>query len=166
MLYYLGSHRWLWGKGGVGGLSARTRCPRCLRSNLQLTSIVLIVRRLCFHTLSTLDRSSISPGQHESPSARPPLLRLLDTRLIPARGPHHIRPRSRVTRALTTWRRDTCTWARTHSWLLGAVPRTSTARSCRIRTAAQEPAGHTSTAPDTYTTCQGYLTASRHTCDR
>ena len=30
MLYYLGSHNWLWalGVGGGGGLSARARCPR------------------------------------------------------------------------------------------------------------------------------------------
>ena len=34
MLYYLGSHRWLWGRGG-GSLSARTRCPGVsLRSSI------------------------------------------------------------------------------------------------------------------------------------
>ena len=51
-----------------------------------------------FHALSALtrSRSSISPGQHESPSARPPLLRLLDTRLIPARGPRHHHTATRV----------------------------------------------------------------------
>ena len=97
MLYYLGSHRWLWGKGGGWGSQRAYALPPVpeIQFAINVNSANCPPTMFpAFHTLSTLDRSSISPGQHESPSARPPLLRLLDTRLIPARGPrHHIRPR-------------------------------------------------------------------------
>ena len=78
MLYYLGSHRWLWGRGGWGSQRANALPPVSLRSLITpFTPAAHVIHTPATPSLRTLDRSSISVScldHSRSPSIRPPVL--------------------------------------------------------------------------------------------